>query len=578
MPFMKTYALLKSRNLAKFLLCLPLAFGTGAWCFGQNWEEGNGSEIVDGIEWNYVLTSDGGVSIGYHNCCTLPTPGTTNVLAGDLAIPATLGGRPVTVISILGRLDEVSSIMIPDSVTSVDSAVFNDCSDSVFDTATIPGVKIVDGWVVGTADDSITEALDLTKARGICSYAFSGRSDLENVVIGDGVVGIGSSAFANCDSLTNVTISANVTNIGHYAFYGCRGLANESGFVIVNKILFDYDGTGGDVTIPSSVSIIGGDAFEDCFDLVTVTIPDSVTSIGDWAFAGCGGLVGVRLGNGVTSLGDGAFEYCASLSDVTIPGSVTSIGCDAFHGCSGLASVKIGDGVASIGDSAFSECTNLVSVTMPNSLDTIGEDTFSSCEKLRMAWLRTVANISAAEQSGGGAGGGSATISANVALTVTNVVVHYVTASKPIDAVTPPQTTGFVNVVAEVAAGGPVAIADGWAKQFPGFTAKFGSDFTAALTRPTGKRDHAGNAMLVWQDYVAGTDPTDENDVFTASISFAADGMPVISHSPEFKDAGEAAKRKYTTYGKSRLNDPVWSVVDGNASDYNFFKVTVEMR
>ena len=578
MPFMKTYALLKSRNLAKFLLCLPLAFGAGAWCFGQNWEEGNGSEIVDGIEWNYVLTSDGGVSIGYENCCSMPTPGTTNVLAGDLVIPATLGGRPVTVISILGRLDEVSSIKIPDSVTSVGSAVFNDCSDSVFDTATIPGVKIVDGWVVGTADDSITEALDLTKARGICSYAFSGRSDLENVVIGDGVVGIGSSAFANCDSLTNVTISANVTNIGHNAFYGCRGLANESGFVIVNKILFDYDGTGGDVTIPSSVSIIGDDAFEDCFDLVTVTIPDSVTSIGDRAFANCSGLMSVKIGDGVASIGDSAFEYCASLSDVTIPGSVASVGESAFYGCGGLASVKIGDGVASIGDSAFSECTNLVSVTMPNSLETIGEDTFSSCEKLRMAWLRTVANISAAELTGGGAGGSSATISANVALTVTNVVVHYVTASKPIDAVTPPQTTGFVNVVAEVAAGGPVAIADGWAKQFPGFTAKFGSDFTAALTRPTGKRDHAGNAMLVWQDYVAGTDPTDENDVFTASISFAADGMPVISHSPEFKDAGEAAKRKYTTYGKSRLNDPVWSVVDGNASDYNFFKVTVEMR
>ena len=45
------------------------------------------------------------------------------------------------------------------------------------------------------------------------------------------------------------------------------------------------------------------------------------------------------------------------------------------------------------------------------------------------------------------------------------------------------------------------------------FMAKFGSDFAASLTKPTGKKDPAGNPLQVWQDYVAGADPTDVDDV-----------------------------------------------------------------
>ncbi|MGN1319267.1 MAG: leucine-rich repeat domain-containing protein, partial [Lachnospirales bacterium] len=41
------------------------------------------------------------------------------------------------------------------------------------------------------------------------------------------------------------------------------------------------------ITIPSSVTSIGGWAFENCSSLTSITIPNSVTSIGIWAFNGC---------------------------------------------------------------------------------------------------------------------------------------------------------------------------------------------------------------------------------------------------------------------------------------------------
>ena len=82
---------------------------------------------------------------------------------------------------------------------------------------------------------------------------------------------------------------------------------------------------------------------------------------------------------------------------------------------------------------------------------------------------------------------------------------------------------------------------------------------------------------MEWQDYVAGTDPTDETDVFTASITFDETGNPVISWSPELS-VEEASKRKYTTYGKVKLTDEWIEVMDGQEKNYNFFKITVEMR
>ena len=44
-------------------------------------------------------------------------------------------------------------------------------------------------------------------------------------------------------------------------------------------------------------------------------------------------------------------------------------------------------------------------------------------------------------------------------------------------------------------------------------------------------------------------------------------------------DDARKALRKYTTYGKVKLTDKDWSVVgEGEGGNFNFFKVTVEMR
>ena len=136
-------------------------------------------------------------------------------------------------------------------------------------------------------------------------------------------------------------------------------------------------------------------------------------------------------------------------------------------------------------------------------------------------------------------------------------------------------TNGFVQIITEIK-GGTVAVPSSWAEKYPGFESVFGSDFAAAILKKTGKKDAIGNDLFVWHDYVAGTDPTDVEDEFTATISFI-DGKPIITYSPELSEV-EKAKRVYTIYGKRRLQESSWSVVDGNAAEYNFFRLTVEMK
>ena len=119
----------------------------------------------------------------------------------------------------------LTSVTIPDSVTTIVSGAFRFCSS----------LKSV------TIGDSVTT---------IGSYAFSDCWNLTSVTIPNSVTTIEEYAFRFCISLTSVTIGASVTTIGDQAFYDCESLTS--------------------VTIPDSVTTIGNEAFRGCSSLTSV--------------------------------------------------------------------------------------------------------------------------------------------------------------------------------------------------------------------------------------------------------------------------------------------------------------------
>ena len=164
--------------------------------------------------------------------------------------------------------------------------------------------------------------------------------------------------------ISNVTISAYTGALGTAGTTSTTYPANEipeSAFL--SPISYDAKITLKNITLPSSVSSIGGGAFFYCTGLTSLIIPNSVTSIGNNAFCLCSGLTGLTIGNSVTSIGYAAFGLCSGLTgSLIIPNSVTSIGSDAFNDCTGLISVTIPNSVTSIGGSAFEFCTGLTSI------------------------------------------------------------------------------------------------------------------------------------------------------------------------------------------------------------------------
>ena len=153
-------------------------------------------------------------------------------------------------------------------------------------------------------------------------------------------------------------------------------------FTIENGIITSYTGSATEVVIPSSYSVLedgtiiegtdhtvtgiadASSSSEGAFantNIISITIPSSVTSIGGWAFYSCDSLTSVTIGEGVTSIGSYAFSGCSSLTSITIPDSVTSIGSYAFEGTA-ISTITIPENVKYLGDSLFLGCLNLEQV------------------------------------------------------------------------------------------------------------------------------------------------------------------------------------------------------------------------
>ena len=361
-------------------------------------------------------------------------------------------------------------------------------------------------------------------------------------------------AFAGGQTLETIALSSNI--VDHIScqpqlLKECCNLRRvETRDPAVARALMDVCPTIEEVVLLDGASHISPKTFYGCSQLCSIVMPDSVTQIEKFAFFGCERLLSVEIPNSVTYIGDEAFSGCTRLQAALFKGDKPTFGNNAFYKTPIRMTLQVADGTLGWnGD---------WSMDIPVDFDGRRVTRFQSSDTDTKTFDEASSN--------------------NVVVLVsTNIVIHYITNSQLSDMVAPiSYDTAIVNVFSEIE-GGNVAIPQSWAENYPDFESKFGADFTAALTKNTGKHDASGHAMQVWHDFVAGTDPTNIEDLFKASITMV-DGKPVISYTPELSEA-EMNKRLYTVYGKVKLEDGDWVVIPkGEEPNYNFFKVTVRMR
>ena len=120
--------------------------------------------------------------------------------AADVTIPSCYKGKPVTVIDHAAFYNSaVTSVTIPDSVTSIPDSAFGFCSQLT--NISIPNSVTYIGF-----------------------SAFNSCTSLKSITLPSSLSTIQSEAFYNCGNLKTIRIPVSVTSIGNYAFDVCPSL------------------------------------------------------------------------------------------------------------------------------------------------------------------------------------------------------------------------------------------------------------------------------------------------------------------------------------------------------------------
>ena len=186
----------------------------------------------------------------------------------ELALPQSCNGENYVIeVDVFKNNTSITSITIPNSVTSIGERAFYGCS----------GLKTVINYS------------NLTFSKGSSDYGYvayyankvinASKCLIEGDFIFDKIDGV-NTLIAYWGNATELILPADCNGesyvIGNYAFYGCSDLTS--------------------IEIPNSVTSIGNYAFKDCKNIETLYISSAINSIGDEAFAGCDNISEIKIG------------------------------------------------------------------------------------------------------------------------------------------------------------------------------------------------------------------------------------------------------------------------------------------
>ena len=263
----------------------------------------------------------------------------------------THGGNTYSVTTIMdyafGYCSGLTSVVIPASVTTIENDAFYYCSGLIqFDVSTENPSFSSESGVLFSKDQKTLIKYPIAKPDNsyvipnsvttIDSAAFYNCVGLASITIPNSVITIEYAAFYSCINLTSVTIPNSVTAIANLAFVECWNLAQfeveagSSSFSTVEGVLFNKN---------QNTLLI----FPRGKSGASYIIPNTVTTIGEAAFFHCTGLTSVVIPNSVATIENNAFFYCDALTEIHVEAVTPPVfgGSSAFFGVSATIPVYV---------------------------------------------------------------------------------------------------------------------------------------------------------------------------------------------------------------------------------------------
>ncbi|MCD8209528.1 MAG: leucine-rich repeat domain-containing protein [Coprobacillus sp.] len=202
-------------------------------------------------------------------------------------------------ISPLTGIEHVKSLTIPNSVTTIGIAAFNNGSGACpnLTEVTFQGSGLKDIGATAFQHVNITSLSLPSSVITIGNSAFNCCKISGILVIPDSVEYIGSYAFASNFNLTNVVVGSGVTDLQPNAFCYCYNLAYCT-------------------ILSTQIEIIRSFTFGYCYALKYINIPDGVETIERRAFASCYSLEYLILPTSLQTIESGAFVNDSNIADV----------------------------------------------------------------------------------------------------------------------------------------------------------------------------------------------------------------------------------------------------------------------
>ncbi len=234
----------------------------------------------------------------------------------------------------------------------------NDCN-AIIETAT-------NMLLVGSANTIIPVGI-----QSIAGIAFEGCTGLTSIDIPDSVKDIYGMAFASCSNLSSVRLHNGTTSIGDSSFE-CTSLKSIYIPGSIQKI--EYHALSGCPL--ESIVVDSSNPVYDSRDNCNAIIETATNTLLE-------GSANTKIPSSVTLIGDNAFAGRTSLTHIDIPGTVISIKSDAFRNCENLVSISFSEGLQKIGSDVFNGCSSLTDLVFPNSLTELDINYFYDCDNLK---------------------------------------------------------------------------------------------------------------------------------------------------------------------------------------------------